>query len=78
MENYGIARQYTDDNYKMRHSLCMLNDKGYRQGFRIFNSCCFSTLKMVKRRSSVLRYAYIASLAYINYTVKSVKVKDAL
>ena len=51
----------------MAHTCCMLDKQGYmharaRTHRQICNTYCFSTATMIRERSSVSRYTYIACL----------------
>ena len=65
VEKYCRAGQTTDNNTAPR--ILHWPPKRYSQTFRIYSTFCFSTLKMVARRSLNDTFTYIACLGFSIY-----------
>jgi hypothetical protein len=62
VEQYGRAREATDDN--TAHAHCVRSTYGYEHTLRIFNTCCFSAATMVRTRPIVI-CTFIACLVAV-------------
>ena len=65
MEEYGRAKQATDDN--MAHALCLLHNYGRRHTLRICNTYCFCTATTVTLTR--LNVTFIRTLLVVSFTV---------